>query len=63
MWEYDVIWLGDPSDVEKVKGRLNDAGEGGWELVGVTHGFGFFKRISKQLVLEYMGWPANTTDT
>lgn len=47
MWEYDVIFIGDPGSamgVVKAKERLQEAGKDGWELVSYVEGYGIFKR-------------------
>ena len=34
-WEYRTIYLNDPRKTDEID-LLNDAGEQGWELVGIT---------------------------
>lgn len=67
MWEYDVIFIGDPgSGAVKARERLNEAGREGWELVSYVEGYGLFKRSQHGFVYvcgcgESDTWTVSTT--
>jgi hypothetical protein len=59
VWEYDVIFIGDPGSamgVVKAKERLQEAGKDGWELVSYVEGYGIFKRSKIDLRKELERW-------